>query len=168
VGDFACYITMLALTMRFWRLWFPWIPAYLGIRSLGLLFLVPFGSPVVSVAWTIIFPALMFLMAYLSIPFSKRNCHMTIVGRVALFVTLISFLLATSQLFIVGTQNSVLMFSGAGDIALISALRSKRVQQEQDASWLGATYSRKLRFAYAEAASGLPNGRKYCFPLMVG
>ena len=44
----------------------------------------------------------------------------------------------------------------------------KASSMEQDASWLGATYSRKLRFAYAEAASWLPNGRKYCFPLMVG
>src|SRR5258708_25579089 len=118
----------LALTMRFWRLWFPWVPVSLGIRSLRLLFLVPFGSPFVSVVRVVIFPALMFLMAYLSIPFSKRNSNMTILGRVALFVASISFLLATSHLFIAGTQDSVLMLSSAGDIALlISVLSSKRI-----------------------------------------
>jgi hypothetical protein len=129
MGDFDFPIPMLGCDRVILAPLVPVGPGSLGIRTPKLLLIVILGSPVVCVAWAIIFPVLMFLMTYLSIRFSKRNYRMTILNRAALFVASIYLLLATSQLFISGTQNSVLMFSGAGDGALlISGLNSELIR----------------------------------------
>ena len=122
-----CISLCMASTVRIWRVWFPFVPAFLGIRSLRLLFFI--GSPGISPESAVGFPVLMFLMTYLSIRFSKKRHQMTIASQAGLFVAAICLLLATSQLLLNGTPHSILIFGGTGDIALLLAWwRSNKVR----------------------------------------
>ena len=84
-------IAFLLATMRFWRIWLPYIPAYLGTRFL-LGFYFGWLMPNISGLWAFIFPLLMFVMAFLSFRYSKNNFRMSIadscgaVRRLALLI----------------------------------------------------------------------------------
>jgi hypothetical protein len=81
-------IAFLLATIRHWRIWFPFIPGFLGMRSL---FGFYFGWLMLDISglWAFLFPLLMFMMVFLSSRFSKKNFRMSIVDRAALFVALL-------------------------------------------------------------------------------
>jgi len=121
----ASLIVFLLATMRFWRIWFPYIPGYLGMRSLfGFYF--SWFIPSISGLWAFIFPLLMLGMAFLSFRYSKNSFRMLVADRAALFVALLCLLIAITEFFLLGLVKSVVILSAVGDgVLLLSWLRWK-------------------------------------------
>jgi hypothetical protein len=133
-------LTFLLATMQFWRIWFPYIPGYLGMRSLfGFYF--SWFMPNISGLWAFIFPLLMFGMAFLSFRYTKSNFRMSIVDRAALFVALLCLLVAITELFLLGLVKSVVILSAVGDGVLLL-------------SWLRWRWSHHLRTALPTPSRG--------------
>ena len=136
----ASVIAFLLATMQFWRIWFPYIPGYLGMRSL---FGFYFGwlMPNISGLWAFIFPLLMFGMVFLSFRYSKKNYRMSITDRLTLFVALVCLFLAITELFLLGLAKSVVVLSAVGNGVLLL-------------SWLHWRWSHRLRTALPTPSRG--------------
>ncbi len=106
----------LGLTVQYWRRWFFFLPAYLGMRS-SLWLLLGWFSPrgLVYVG----FPVLMFAMFGMSLRFSE-SAKLRTFDRVILLFTAACLLAAMLQLF---AQPSVmaLLFAAIGDLVLLTS-----------------------------------------------
>lgn len=136
----ASLIAFLLATLQLWRIWFPYIPGYLGIRFL-LGFYFGWLMPNISGLWAFIFPLLMFVMAFLSFRYSKNNFRMSIADRAALFVALLCLLVAITELFVLGLVKSVVILSAVGDGVLLL-------------SWLHWRWSHRFRAALPTPSHG--------------
>jgi len=115
----------LAVTVRHWRLWFPGIPGFLGLRLIGGFYFGWFAADYSGV-WNILFPVLMFFMAALSIRFSRKHFRMRVLDQAVLFAVLIFLLLAISNLVLSGVTRPTIVFSAIADgILLLSWLYSR-------------------------------------------
>ena len=116
---------LLTATVQYWRLWFPGLPAYLGMR---LMFGFYFGwfMPDVSGLWAIIFSPLMFAMVFLSLRFSQKNYRMSLADRIVLLIALLCLFLTITSLLVSGLVKTTLFYTGVGDgVLLLSWLHWK-------------------------------------------
>ena len=103
------------LTVQYWRLWFFYIPGFLGMRTAIGLFLGWFSPR--GYVW-VIFPALMLGMAMLSYRFSRLS-KIRATDRVVLILAVCSLASSVSKFF--GPQPSAtsLLFAGVGVAVLL-------------------------------------------------
>lgn len=117
---------LLVATVQYWRLWFPAVPGFFGLRLIWGFFFGWFASDL-SGLWYVLFPLLMLGMSGLSIRFSRKQFRMRRIDRAVLFMALICLLLAMSNLLLSGLTRSVVVVSLIGDgILILSWLHSRR------------------------------------------
>jgi hypothetical protein len=110
-------VAALGLTVQYWRRWFYFVPAYLGLR-LGPWLLLGWFSPGGFIL--VAFPLLMFAMAAMSFRFSE-SAKLHAYDRAILLVTAAFLFAAMLELFAQVPNPIALLYATLGDATLFAS-----------------------------------------------
>ncbi|HEX4751185.1 MAG TPA: hypothetical protein VH302_16715 [Bryobacteraceae bacterium] len=110
-------VAALGLTVQYWRRWFYFVPAYLGLR-LGSWLMLGWFSPGGFIL--VAFPLLMFAMAAMSFRFSE-SVKLRLSDRTILLVTAAFLFAAMLELFAQPPNAMALVYAAIGDLALFTS-----------------------------------------------